>query len=97
MNLPSCFKFSGDIVVDETVGFCVSGLESWSDADLLGGVGNGKFCTGLGGVSSSVEESHAESQDNGLSGGLVGFVALTKWNALGLSSSSLSGSGIRGG
>ena len=83
-------------MVEDTVGFCVSGLESWSDADLLGGVGKGKVWTGRGGVSSSVEESQAESQDKGLRGGLVGLVDLTKWKALGLSSSSLSGSGTSG-
>lgn len=92
----SCFKVSGDMVVDETVGFCVSGLESWSDAERLGGVGKGNVCTGRGGVSSSVEESQAESQDSGLRGGLVGLVDLTKWNALGLSSSILRGSGRSG-
>lgn len=64
-------------MVEDTVGFCVSGLESWSEADLLGGVGNGNVCTGRGGVSSSVEESQAESQDRGLRGGLVGLVDLT--------------------
>lgn len=66
------------MVVDETVAFCVSGLESWSDADLLGGVGKGNVWTGLGGVSNSVDESHAESQDRGLKGGLLGFRDLTK-------------------
>lgn len=64
-------------MVEDTVGFCVSGLESWSEADLLGGVGNGNVCTDRGGVSSSVEESQAESQDRGLRGGLVGLVDLT--------------------
>lgn len=43
-----------------------------------------------------MEESQAESQDRGLRGGLVGLVDLTKWNALGLSSSNLKGSGIKG-
>lgn len=71
----SCWD-SGDIVVEDTVAFC-SGLESWSDAVLLGGVGKGNVCTGRGGVSSSVEESQAESQERGLSGGLVGLVDLT--------------------
>lgn len=83
-------------MVEDTVGFCVSGLESWSEAERLGGVGNGNVCTGRGGVSSSVEESQAESQDRGLRGGLVGLVDLTKWNALGRSSSNLRGSGTSG-